>query len=86
MGTPKYRKFVSKVFEERGNVCQVQSEVCTHFGQGLHHLQKRSPKNLMVEKNVLVCCNACNLHIELNPNWAKEKGFTVSKFDKKWCA
>lgn len=62
--------------------CKIKSPVCTGKAQGLHHLQKRSPKNLTNPKNQVSACNACNLYIEENPIWARNNGFTISRFKK----
>ncbi len=74
-----YKKQVKEAIK-KDNRCKVKSPACTGKAQGLHHLQKRSPGNLTKEENQLPACNACNLYIEENSEWAKNNGFTVSRF------
>jgi len=77
----KYKKIV-KAQAKKDDRCKVKSVVCTGKMQGLHHLQKKTPKNLTDKNNTIPCCNACNLFIEENSTWAKNNGFTISKFKK----
>lgn len=77
----EYRKLVKELIGKDGR-CQVNSPKCTGKAQGLNHKQKRSPKNLLKKDNVTPCCNACNLYIELNGEWAKKNGHFVSRFEK----
>lgn len=76
-----YKKQV-KAAVKKDPRCKVKSPVCTGKMQGLHHKQKRSPGNLTKEENQLPACNACNLYIEENSEWARNNGFTVSRFKK----
>ena len=62
--------------------CKVKSPVCTGFMQGFHHLQKRSPSNVLKKDNLIQCCNMCNGFIENNIEWAKNNGFFISRFKK----
>ena len=78
----EYRKIVKEKIGSLG-VCKVVSPECTYIATGLHHLQKRSPANYKDPENLIPCCNPCNLYIEINPVWAKENGFTISRFKKK---
>lgn len=78
----QYRKIVREMIDKDGR-CQVQSPKCTGKAQGLNHKQKRSPNNLLQKDNLTPCCNACNLYIELNSEWAKKHGHFVSRFVKK---
>ena len=74
-----YKKQV-KAAAKKDDRCKVKSPVCTGKAQGLHHIQKRSPANLTDVNNQLPACNACNLYIEENSEWAKNNGFTISRF------
>lgn len=62
--------------------CKVKSPVCTGKAQGQNHKQKRSPKNWLLPENRENCCNACNLYIELNKDWAEKNGHFISRFSK----
>jgi len=77
----EYKRLVKDILGKDGN-CKIKSPVCTGKASGLHHLQKRSPKNLTKKGNLIPACSACNLFIETDPEWAKENGFTISKFKK----
>ena len=77
----EYRKLVKELLKKDGR-CEVRSPVCTKKAQGLHHITKRSVKNLMDLKNLKRCCNACNEFMEANTDWAIKHGFIISKFKK----
>ena len=74
-----YKKIVAEM-KEISDRCEIKSPVCTGEMQGLHHIVKRSPKNLCDRNNVLKSCNPCNSHLESNDKWARENGFVKSKF------
>lgn len=74
----EYRKLVKTMLEENKR-CEIKAPGCTKKAEGLHHLQKRSPKNMLDRSNLKRACNHCNLYIETNPAWAEEKGFSISK-------
>lgn len=78
----EYRKLVDRMLKEN-NKCEVKSPICTGKAQGLNHKQKRTEKNLCDESNVERCCNACNLFIEENPDWAQENGHQISRFKNR---
>ena len=69
-----------KEIKDRGGKCEAKTVVCTGRPQGFHHVQKTSPKNRLLEGNIIPCCNACNLWIEENPIEAEGLGLTVSRF------
>lgn len=73
-------KELKKIAKSKGELCQINSPECTGKSQGTHHLVKRSPKNLLDPANILLACNPCNSYIESHVTWAKEKGFTKTKF------
>jgi hypothetical protein len=60
--------------------CKVKSPVCSGIAQGLHHISGRIGDKLLEKKNVVPCCNKCNLFIEENPVWARANGWKISKF------
>ena len=62
--------------------CKIKSPDCTGKAQGLDHLQKRSPSNLIKIDNLIQACNGCQLYKELNPIWATNNGFSISRFKK----
>lgn len=75
----EYRKVVKEMLAKDGR-CEIHSPVCTGKAEGLHHIVKRSVKNLMKPENLKRSCNACNSFIEANVDWAQEHGFVKSKF------
>ena len=74
-----YRKIVKEMLAENKN-CMVKAPGCTKIAQGLHHVVKRSPKNLLDKTNLLPCCNFCNSFLENNDAWGRERGFVKSKY------
>ncbi len=76
-----YQKIVKELMAKTDK-CQVSSPVCVVKASGLHHLQKRSPNNLLDKKNLIRSCSPCNLYIEEHPDWSAEKGLTISRFKK----
>lgn len=77
----EYVKLVKQMLQ--GNrYCEIKAPGCTHIAGGLHHIVKRSEKNLMDKNNLVRACNACNLYVELNVQWAVENGFVKSKHIK----
>lgn len=69
----EYKKLVREMLGTN-NKCEVKSPVCSGIAQGLNHKEKRSERNLTNPNNVERCCNACNLFIETNIDWALENG------------
>jgi hypothetical protein len=78
----KQYKAIKKEMIGKDSRCKVKSPVCTGAAQGAHHLQKRSPSNLIAIDNLLPCCNACNSYLETNVKWSKDNNFSVSRFKK----
>lgn len=77
----EYVKIVKSILKVDTN-CQIKATGCTRIAQGLHHVVKRSEKNLCDLNNLLRACNSCNLYLENNDEWAREKGFVKSKFSQ----
>ena len=77
----KYIKLVAKKAKEDDR-CKIKAPGCAGKMQGLDHLRKRGPNNFLDEKNCIQCCNSCNVYKELNPIWAKNNGFAISRFKK----
>ena len=77
----EYLKIV-KEFAKESTVCDIKSPNCDGAMQGLHHIIKRSPSNLLDRSNLLRACNACNTFLENNDKWGRDKGFVKSKFKK----
>ena len=73
---------IRKGLEAVDSNCKIQSPVCIGEVQGTHHIVKRSRDNVLKLSNIVLCCNPCNGFIETHSEWAKERGFLVSKFKK----
>jgi hypothetical protein len=77
-----YKKQLKEILAENPN-CEIKSPGCTKVATGLHHLQKRSPKNYRKRENLIRACNNCNLFVENNPNDPISKKVTISRFKKE---
>jgi hypothetical protein len=75
----EYVKIVKSMLAENPN-CEIKMEGCQTKATGLHHKQKRGPKNFLDRANLLRACNNCQLFVELNSKTALSKGFTISRF------
>jgi len=74
----EYKKIVVEMLLV-SNKCEINSDVCTHTAQGLHHMRGRG--EFLLDKRYLKrACNACNSFIESNPDWATENGFLLTRF------
>jgi hypothetical protein len=78
----KYRKIVTEMMAVSDR-CEIKQEGCTGKATGLHHKQKRTPKNFLQKTNLLRSCDNCNTWVENNPEEAMEKGFSISKHKKQ---
>lgn len=75
-----YKKQLKEMLAENPN-CEIRIPgVCMGKATGLHHLQKRSPKNYRKRENLVRACSECNLFIEENPTHELSKKFTISRF------
>ena len=74
-----YVGIVKNMLKENPN-CQIKSPACEGKASGLHHKIKRSEKNLCEASNLIRACSKCNLYVEENDAWGREKGFVKSKF------
>jgi hypothetical protein len=53
--------------------------VCGIEATDIHHKAGRSGDRLNDTSNFLAVCRACHSKIELNPTWAKVKGYSKSR-------
>lgn len=70
-----------RIFMEQNKTCQAQLSGCTHLATDLHHPRGRLGKNLTDETNFLALCRPCHTYIETHPEFAKEKGFSLSRLE-----
>jgi len=75
--TKRYLKLRS-TFMANNPICQ-----CCNLEKSteLHHKQGRIGDNLF--NHFLALCNGCHVRIELNPDWAKENGYSESRLNEK---
>lgn len=78
--TEKLYKQLSKQLVTKFPDCQVKSPKCTGKSQGCHHTRGRLKDNILNEKTLIPCCNACNGWIEDNHAEAERLGLKKSKF------
>lgn len=74
-----YREIVKEILS-KDKRCKIKAPGCTGTAQGLHHIIKRSPKNLTDKENLIPACNHCNSYLESHDAWGREQGFVKSKF------
>jgi hypothetical protein len=65
---------------DKDNSCKIGAPGCTKIASGLHHLQKRSPKNWLEKSNLIPACTSCNGWLESNSKEGVRMGFVKSKF------
>lgn len=61
-------------------MCQVDG--CCRYAQEVHHRKGRLGDLLTDTKYFLAVCGICHNKIELQPKWAKENGYSVSRLAK----
>lgn len=75
----EYNK-LARIFKFDNPVCKVNAEGCTGRTTEVHHKKGRG-KYLLVVSTWLPCCHNCHHKIEMNPVWAKENGFSISRLN-----
>ena len=75
----EYRAKVKAMMKENDR-CGIKAPGCSGKASGLHHLCKRSAKNLLEDSNLIRSCSSCNLWVEENDKQARDLGFVKSKF------
>lgn len=69
-----------KEFLGKFPMCEVEG--CNNSADQIHHTKGRIDKMLTNEKYFLAVCCDCHTKIELNPDWAKEMGYSCSRLAK----
>jgi hypothetical protein len=77
----EYVKIVKAMLLENPN-CEIREPGCQGKATGLHHKQKRGPKNFLLRVNLVRSCSSCNMWVELNSEKSLLSGLTVSRFQK----
>lgn len=58
---------------------QCQCKGCENRASEVHHKRGRIGKLLLDIRFWLACCTDCHKEIEAKPEWAKEKGYSLSR-------
>jgi hypothetical protein len=73
-------EFIKEKLSQGIDFCEIKSPVCTHSYQGIHHKKGKSSKELYCDKEYfMLSCNACNLYIEENSEWAYKNNFKLKR-------
>lgn len=75
----EYRKIVKKMLAENPN-CDIKEEGCQIKATGLHHQKKRTPATFLDKRFLIRACNSCQMWVEIHPQEAIERGYSLSKF------
>lgn len=78
----EYVKIVKEMLKANPS-CEIKETGCLKKATGLHHKQKRSPKNFLQKSNLMRACDNCQLWVENNPLESIEKGYSISKYKLK---
>lgn len=57
-------------------------KVCNREATEVHHKLGRVGKNMLDTTEWLAVCSSCHHEIEMNPQWAKENGYSKNRLDK----
>lgn len=72
-----------KEFLTENPICQVRSlPGCDYYASEIHHKAGRVGDNLTDKSNFLATCRYCHQKIELNPEWARKREFSISRLTK----
>lgn len=74
---PLYKNFLKEK-----PYCEIRSPVCTSEATCVHHTAGRGMNHLMDTNTWEAACDACNLYVEANDDWAKANGHKYSKHKK----
>ena len=73
---------LKKENEELKKECEAVLPGCNGRPETVHHKIGRGI-NILNVKTWLACCFSCHVAIELNPDFAKDNGFSESRLSKK---
>lgn len=78
----QYRLYypLAKKFREENPECAIKSPECTGRTECVHHVRGKEGEQLLVVKDFLPSCNACNGYVERHDAWARERGFKKSRY------
>lgn len=76
----KYRKVRDQFMNENKN-CQARLENCTIKATDIHHSKGKIGDLLTDKRYFKALCRNCHSYLEVHPNEAKEKGFSLSRLE-----
>lgn len=76
----QYRK-VRDQFMKENLLCQAKLNGCTVKATDLHHAKGKVGDLLTDKRYFKALCRSCHSYIEINPNFAKEKGFSLNRLE-----
>lgn len=68
-----------KVYLKLHPICEVNIEGCAKIATSVHHQKGRIGSLLLDERFWFPTCLHCHAFLESHPEWAKEKGFSLSR-------
>lgn len=75
-GLKEYKK-VRADYLAKHPLCQVDG--CRRFASDIHHKKGKIGELLCDASHFLAVCRTCHQRVELQPNWAKEMGYSESR-------
>ena len=67
---------IRRQFLRENRMCQTE---CGLRANQIHHMKGRIGDLLIDTRYFFAVCHECHEKIELNPAWAKEKGFSIDR-------
>ena len=71
-----------KSYLDKHNMCEAHLADCTTYATDVHHKAGRG-EHMLDQSTYMAVCRSCHQWIELHPNEAKEKGFSVERLKPK---
>jgi hypothetical protein len=80
----KQYKKIRAAFLKSHPFCEANIEGCGKVAVEIHHKRGRiGEDDYLNDKYFLAVCRPCHHLLELNPAWAKQNGFSLSRLSKK---
>lgn len=78
---PKRAKQIAKYLKVRFEYLNDNPfcKVCGNSATECHHIRGKISELLHDKNNLLAVCRSCHHQIELNPDWAKERGYSANR-------
>jgi hypothetical protein len=67
-------------FLAKHSKCEIKSPECTKIATVIHHVEGRLPSKVLDQTTWMASCTRCNIYVEENDGWARDRGFKKSKF------